>query len=142
MPDTPIKLSDMTEALGLTTSDLFYLGMADAESDTGYYSRKLPASTLAAALLGSFSLPLLLTKTTAKNVAGAINEVAGTKLSGTLTAGSTSITLSDASITATSIIDVYNDAGIGWESISASTGSVTITFEAQLADMAVEVIVK
>ena len=36
MPDTPIKLSDMTEALGLTTSDLFYLGMADAESDTGY----------------------------------------------------------------------------------------------------------
>lgn len=142
MPDTPIKLSDMTEALGLTTSDLFYLGMADAESDTGYYSRKLPASTMAAALLGSFSLPLLLTKTTAKNVAGAINEVAGTTLSGTLTAGSTSITFSDASITATSLIDVYNDAGIGWESISSSTGSVTITFEAQLADMAVEVIVK
>ena len=142
MPDTPVKLSDMTEALAFTTSDLFYLGMADAESDTGYYSRKLPASTMAAALIGSFSLPLLLTKTTAKNVAGAINEVAGTKVSGTLVAGSTSITLSDASITATSLIDVYNDAGIGYESITASTGSVTITFEAQLADMAVEVIVK
>ena len=142
MPDTPIKLSDMTEALGLTTSDLFYLGMADAESDTGYYSRKLPASTMAAALLGSFSLPLLLTKTTAKNVAGAINEVAGTTLSGTLTAGSTSITLSDASITATSMIDVYTDTGIGYESITASTGSVTITFEEQAADMGVKVVIK
>ena len=142
MPDLPLKLSDMTEALSLTVGDLLYLGMADAESDTGYYSRKIQAQTIASGMLGSFSLPLLFTKTDAKTAAGAINEVAGTKLTGTLTAGSTSITLSDASITATSLIDVYNDAGIGWESITSATGSVTITFEAQLADMAVEVIVK
>lgn len=142
MPDTPVKLSDMTEALAFTTTDLFYLGMTDAGSDTGYSSRKLAASTMAAALMGDFSLPLLFTKTTAKTPAGAINEIAGTTLSGTLTAGSTSITLSDASITASSMIDVYTDTGIGYESITASTGSVTITFEEQAADMNVKVVIK
>lgn len=142
MPDTPVKLSDMTEALTFTTTDLFYLGMTDAGSDTGYASRKLAASTMAAALLGNFSLPLLFTKTTAKTAAGAISEIAGTTLSGTLTAGSTSITLSDASITASSMIDVYTDTGIGYESITASTGSVTITFEEQAADMSVKVVIK
>lgn len=142
MPDTPLKLSDMQEALTFSPSDLLYLGLADAESDTGYYSRKLPASTAASALVGSFSLPLLLTQTTAKTVAGAVNELAGTTLSDTLLAGNTSITLSDAAITATSMIDVYTDTGIGYESITASTGSVTITFEAQASDMGVKVVIK
>lgn len=142
MPDTPLKLSDMQEALTFSPSDLLYLGLADAESDTGYYSRKLPASTAASALVGSFSLPLLFTNTDAKTVAGAVNEAAGVKLSGTLLAGNTSITLSDAAITATSLIDVYTDTGIGYESITASTGSVTITFEAQASDMGVKVVIK
>ena len=142
MPDTPLKLSDMTEANSLAVGDLFYLGMADAGSDTGYYSRKIQAQLIASAILGSFSLPLLFTKTTAKTAAGAINELAGTIVSGTLTAGSTSITLSDASITSSSLIDIYTDTGLGYESITASTGSVTITFEAQAADMGVKVVVK
>lgn len=142
MPDVPVKLSDMTEALTFSTTDLLYLGMADAGSDTGYYSRKIPASTLASAMLGNFSLPLLFTNTDAKTVAGAVNEAAGVKLSGTLLAGNTSITLSDASITASSMIDVYTDTGIGYESITASTGSVTITFEAQASDMGVKVVIK
>ena len=142
MPDTPVKLSDMTEALAFTITDLLYLGMTDAGSDTGYASRKLAASTMATALMGDFSLPLLFTKTTAKTAAGAINEIAGTTLSGTLTAGSASITLSDASITASSMIDVYTDTGIGYESITAATGSVTITFEEQAADMGVKVVIK
>lgn len=142
MPDTPVKLSDMTEALALALGDLLYLGMADAESDTGYYSRKIQAQTVATYILNNFSLPLVFTKTTAKTAAGAINEVAGTTLSGTLLAGNTSITLSDASITASSMIDVYTDTGTGYESITASTGSVTITFEAQASDMGVKVVIK
>lgn len=142
MPDTPVKLSDMTEALALALADIVYIGQEDISSDTGYYSRKISAQALATSLLNSFSLPLIFTKTTAKTAAGAINEVAGTTISGTLTAGSTSVTLSDASITATSMIDVYTDTGIGYESITASTGSVTITFEAQAADMGVKVVVK
>ena len=142
MPDTPVKLSDMTEALALALGDLLYLGMADAESDTGYYSRKIQAQTVATYMLNNFSLPLVFTKTTAKTAAGAINEVAGTTLSGTLLAGNTSITLSDASITSSSMVDVYNDLGVGWESITASTGSVTVTFEAQAQDMTVKVVIK
>ena len=139
---TPLKLSDMNTATALDANALLYVGDPDAGSDTGYYSKKITASNAGTSLLSTLNFPLLFPNTTAKNAAGAIAEVAGVKLTGTLLAGATSITLSDASITATSLIDVYNDAGIGWESITSATGSVTITFEAQLADMAVEVIVK
>ena len=62
-----------------------------------------------------------------------------TEVSGTLTAGQTSITLSDASITANSTIDVYTDADVEYNSISVSTGSVTITFDAQASNMGVKV---
>ena len=62
------------------------------------------------------------------------------EVSGTLTAGATSITLSDASITATSTIDVYTDIFGAWlENMVVSTGSVVLTFEAQSANMAVKV---
>lgn len=62
-----------------------------------------------------------------------------TEVTGTLTAGQTSITLSDASITANSTIDVYTDADVEYNSISVSTGSVTITFDAQASNMGVKV---
>jgi len=58
----------------------------------------------------------------------------------TLTAGSTSITLSDSSITTSSTIDVYTDSwGINPTAISVSTGSVALTFEAQQSDLGVKV---
>ena len=62
-----------------------------------------------------------------------------TEVSGTLTAGQTSITLSDASITANSTIDVYTDADVEYTSISVLTGSVTITIDAQASNMGVKV---
>ena len=63
-----------------------------------------------------------------------------TEVTGTLTAGATSLTLSDASITATSTIDVYTDIFGAWlENMVVSTGSVVLTFEAQSANMAVKV---
>lgn len=62
-----------------------------------------------------------------------------TEVTGTLTAGQTSITLSDASITTNSTIDVYTDADVEYNSISVSTGSVTITFDAQASNMGVKV---
>ena len=81
--------------------------------------------------------------TTSKTPVGAINEVNGkfgVVLTGTLTAGATSITLSDASITATSTIEVYTDIFGAWlENMVVSTGSVVLTFEAQSANMAVKV---
>ena len=63
-----------------------------------------------------------------------------TDLTGTLTAGNTSITLSDASATPTSTIDYYTDYfGVNPVGVSVSTGSVTLTFEAQDIDLGVKV---
>ena len=61
------------------------------------------------------------------------------EVTGSLSAGITSITLADASITTSSTIDVYTDADIDYNSISVSTGSVTITFDAQQALVNVKV---
>lgn len=142
MPElTPKKLSDMQEALALAIGDLLYLGKEDAGSDTGYYSRRMTAQTLATGVLSSLSLPLLFTKTTAKNAAGAINEIAPTKITGTLLAGSTSITLSDAAITASSTLKFYSDK---WGLVPSAApvvaaGSVTLTFDAQDSDTVIKV---
>ena len=60
MPElTPIKMSAMNEALQLAIGDLFYLGQEDETSDTGYYSRRITAQTVATGVLSSLSLPLL-----------------------------------------------------------------------------------
>lgn len=62
-----------------------------------------------------------------------------TDVTGTLTAGQTSITLSDNSITTTSTIEVFNDLDVVYNSITVATGSVTLTFDAQQSDMSVKV---
>ena len=63
-----------------------------------------------------------------------------TDVTGTLTAGSTSITLSDASITTTSTLDYYTDAfGVNPTDVVVATGSVTLTFEAQQSNLGVKV---
>lgn len=62
------------------------------------------------------------------------------EVSGTLLAGSTTLTLSDASILATSTIDVFVDVwGVSPESVVVSAGSVVLTFEAQDSDLGVKV---
>ena len=60
-------------------------------------------------------------------------------ITGTLTAGSTSITLSDNAITTSSTIEVFDDLDIPYNSKTLSTGSVTLTFDAQQSDMVVKV---
>ena len=60
-------------------------------------------------------------------------------ISQTLTAGQTSITFSNAAITATSFISVASEA---WYTASTqTTGSVTLTFPAQSTDMVVQIMV-
>ena len=60
-------------------------------------------------------------------------------ISQTLTAGQTTITFSNAAILATSFISVASEA---WYTASTqTTGSVTITFPAQSADMLVQIMV-
>ena len=77
----------------------------------------------------------------ASDIKAAIEERAiYTELTGTLSAGNTSLTLSNASITTSSTIDYYTDYfGVNPVSISVSTGSVTLTFEAQDIDLGVKV---
>lgn len=58
----------------------------------------------------------------------------------TLTAGQTTVTITDAAITATSAIDVYTNAfGVEPINITLTTGSVTLTFVAQSNDINVKV---
>ena len=61
-------------------------------------------------------------------------------VTGTLTAGSTTITLSDASIVSTSTLEFYTDVfGVNPTAVTVSTGSVTLTFEAQANNISVKV---
>ena len=58
---------------------------------------------------------------------------------GTLTAGETSITISNALITIDSTIEVFNDLDVPYNSKTLSAGSITLTFDAQSEDMSVTV---
>jgi hypothetical protein len=58
-------------------------------------------------------------------------------VSGTLNVGQSSITLSDSSITTNSLIEIFTSTGVGYSDISATTGSVTITFYPQATDIGV-----
>ena len=64
-------------------------------------------------------------------------ENAWTDIAGTLTAGQTSVTLSDAVITSNSMVEIFTPNGTEWNSITVATGSVTVTFDAQLSDLVV-----
>lgn len=63
-----------------------------------------------------------------------------TELTGLLTSGSTSLTISDASITTTSTIDIYTDVfGIQPVNAVVATGTITLTFLAQASNISVKV---
>ena len=79
-------------------------------------------------------------KTTSKTVLGAINETAGVWVSGTLTAGQTSLTLSNAAITTSSNIDIYTDKfGVNPTNAVVSTGQIVLTFPSQTSNLEVKV---
>lgn len=60
-------------------------------------------------------------------------------VTGTLTTGSTSITISDESITENSTIQVFTDGGVDYNSITINDGYVTLIFEPQQNDLSVKV---
>lgn len=64
-------------------------------------------------------------------------------LSQTLTAGETSVTFTSSEITATVLIDVYTSvAGLAYQSMTGSVGSVTVTYEEQASDITVTLEIK
>lgn len=60
-------------------------------------------------------------------------------LTGTLTAGSTSITFTNVAITTTSTVQVFTSDGTEYNSITISTGEIILTFDAQSSDLSVKV---
>lgn len=74
------------------------------------------------------------------NVEEEIGQKTGKILSGTLNAGDTEVTITDGSITTTSLIDVYTDTyGVNPTNIVATTGSITLTFTIQANNVAIKV---
>ena len=66
-----------------------------------------------------------------------------TVITGTLSAGNTSITLSNSAITTDSVIDIYTSVyGVNPTAISVSAGSITLTFDAQSSAVNIRIEVK
>ena len=64
----------------------------------------------------------------------------GLIVSGTLAAGATSITLSDAGITTSAMVDIYTDVyGVNPTNAVVATGSITLTFDAQQSALNIKV---
>ena len=63
-------------------------------------------------------------------------------LTGTLTAGQTSLVITSEDITTSSIIDIYTDVfGVDPTNVTVANGSITITFDAQASDLSVKVVI-
>lgn len=125
----------------LSISDLLYIAIPNALSPTGFSLCKITSSELADYLLNQIQFATRL-DTTHKTVFGAINEVAGKKLPATLTAGSTSLTFTDSAITADSLIFVFTEGGLLYNSITTAVGSVVLTFDEQATDVDVAILVR
>ena len=73
----------------------------------------------------------------------ASKEDAPTILTSTLSAGSTSLTFSNAAITTTKMYDVYADKyGLTPTDITVTTGQAVLTFEAQSANVSVKLVIR
>lgn len=133
------KITDLPSLTALNLTDGLALASKDNNNDD--LTVQLLISELANALMTDISYASL--DTASKKIIGAINEVASgayTEVTGTLVTGATSITLSDASITTTSTIDIYvSTFGIQPVNAVVSTGSITLTFLAQASDIEVKV---
>lgn len=66
--------------------------------------------------------------------------VVGSVFTGTLTAGSTMLVISDNDITTDSMIDIYTTVyGLNPTNVVVANGSITLTFEAQQSNVGVKV---
>ena len=130
------KISELPSVLTLDINDV--AAFVSKDNQNVDQTMKVKVSEVATKVVNNIEYGSL--NTSDKKVLGAINEVRGTFVTGTLTAGSTSITLSDASITTTSTIDIYVSVfGIQPTNAFVVSGSITLTFLAQASDITVKV---
>jgi len=71
------SISQLDTQATANETDLFEVAIVDANSASGYASKKESAAAIADAIVGEYQYPLRITGTTAKTISGAINEIAG-----------------------------------------------------------------
>lgn len=142
MAELERSLSEFPSTNSVPVGSLIFLSLEDQEATTGYSSYKVLSEKLAQEFLSGYSFPLLL-DTTAKNAIGAVNELAArptfVQLTGTLTAGQTSVTISSAAILDTSKIQVFTDPLIPVVDavVPSGGGSIELTFEEQANNVSI-----
>lgn len=134
------KISNLPSVISLDLNDV--VAVVSKDNDNNDTTMKATVSALANKLNNNIQYAAL--NTSNDTIVGAINELEArstyTEVTGTLLTGATSITLSDASITTTSTIDIYTDVfGIQPTNAVVATGSITLTFLAQASDITVKV---
>ena len=134
------KISNLPDIINLDIND--ETPFVSKDNQNVKQTMKVKVSVLATKLNNNIEYGSL--NTTDKKIIGAINELEArasyVEVTGTLTAGSTSLTLSDASITTTSTIDIYTDVfGIQPVNAVVATGTITLTFLAQASNISVKV---
>ena len=134
------KISELPSVISLDINDV--LAIVSKDNDNNDTTMKVLVSALANKLNNNIQYAAL--NTSNDTIVGAINELEArstyTEVTGTLLTGATSLTLSDASITTTSTIDIYTDVfGIQPTNAVVASGSITLTFLAQSSDITVKV---
>lgn len=143
MAQNDIMLSDLTAAADLPAGTLFYVAVENQEAESGYDSLKVTSEIVGAKLLSTYNFPALF-DTTAKNAAGAINELAARptykELTATLLTGSNYVDISDAAILTTSTIDIYTDVfGLSPNNVIVTNGNVRLLFSVQSTDISIKI---
>lgn len=144
MPETTYRISELTAIGTINNGDLIEVSNVDANSESGYASRKASMTDLGNKLNNGIEYSTEL-NTDDKKVIGAINEVNGTWLSSTLSASATLLVFTDNAITANSKIEVYADNGnIFYTSIviDGTNHTCTVGFPSQSSAVVVDLWVR
>lgn len=141
MAELDRSLSQMDATTTIPIGSLFFVSVEDQQSTSGYASKKITSENVGNQLLTAYNFNSL--NTTSKNVIGAVNELKGTELTSVLSAGSTTVTISNAAILTTSTIDIYVDKyGISPEDVTVTTGQIVLTFAEQASDLNIKVVIR
>ena len=141
-PTIPTLTSQLTNDSGFITNASVPTMTSQLFNDSGYITSSDVATV---AISGDYddltNKPVI--PTVPENLSDFNNDcgfIGFTELTGLLTSGSTSLTISDASITTTSTIDIYTDTfGIQPTNAVVATGTITLTFLAQASNISVKV---
>ena len=136
------KISELPAVSGINESDLFIVSQG---SGSTYGSLKATLVGIAKKILTNIQYASEL-QTSDKTITGAINELntaigqvsVYTDVYGTLEAGETTVTLTDSSIGSNSHVEPYTNVfGVSPTNMVVASGSVTLTFPEQGADVGV-----